>query len=295
MKILMIDAPLLFRDFLKNKLTAEKITVDFAQGRRDAFTKLLSSLPDLVLIDADKYLTGVVELMEKKHDNPNTVNIPTIITGPEISSDAVMDLMHLGVTRYFTKPVHFDSFFDTIAKLFRMQFSLDRTPCVLETHINGNVVFVEINQGLNRDKSALLKYNLHDLMTINNITTPKLVLLMSDLPLSFVDGYNLELLLNSVVSAPNLQLADIRILTLDSFTKELVAGHQEYAGIQVETSMITILNALVDSSASNEIGNLIAEKVLAPEALRDPCIVDLIFNEDYEERRQVIADYIKKM
>ncbi len=274
MQILMIDAPPLFRDFLKNKLTAEKITVDFAQSKRDAATKILSSLPDLILITADKYLTGIVDLMEKKFDNPNTSNIPTIITGPAVSSDAIMDLMHLGVTNYFTLPIQFDMFYEAISKICRTQVALDKTPCTLETHINGNLVFTEISQGLNRDKLSLLKYKLADLVANNKITTPKLVLLMTGMSLSFVDGYNLELLLNSIVSTPNLQRDDIRILTLDPFTKELVEGHPEYSGIKVEATIIPVLNSIVDSTGTKEISDLISEKILTPESELSPCIVD---------------------
>lgn len=284
----MIDAPPLFRDFLKTKLTAEKITVDVAQKSRDAFTKILSVLPDMILIDADKYLSGIVEFMEKKHDNPNTANIPTIITGPAVSSDTIMDLMHLGVTHYFAKPFQFDTFCETIAKICRVQLPLDRTPCIIETHINGNLVFVEVSQGLNREKLSLLKYKLADLLSINNITTPKLVLVLSGVSFSFVDGYNLELLLNSIIAAPNLQKNDIRILTLDPFTKELVAGHAEYNGIQVEANLITILNALVDSTASKEISDLITEKILVPEEERASCMVDLRFHDECEKRRKEV-------
>ena len=49
-KVLIIDAPPLFREFLKEKLTIEKIDVDIAHGNRDAFTKLVSTLPDLVVV-----------------------------------------------------------------------------------------------------------------------------------------------------------------------------------------------------------------------------------------------------
>lgn len=288
MQILMIDAPPLFRDYLKDKLTAEKITIDFAQSKRDATTKMLSTLPDLVLIDADKYLSGIVELMEKKFDNPNTSGIPTIITGPAINSDTLMDLMHLGVSYYFAKPIQFDTFYEAISKICRIQTAMDKTPCTLETHINGNLVFIEISQGLNRDKLSLLRYRLADLVSINNITTPKIVLLMAGMSLSFVDGYNLELLLNSIISTPHLQRSDVRILTTDPFTRELVSGHSEYDGIKVDSNIITILNSLVDSTASKDINDLITEKILLPEEEKAPCIVDLRTKEDFEERRQVI-------
>ena len=47
----MVDPAPICKEFIKDKLTAEKISVDIVQGRRDAFTKLLSLLPDLVIVD----------------------------------------------------------------------------------------------------------------------------------------------------------------------------------------------------------------------------------------------------
>ena len=111
---------------------------------------------------------------------------------------------------------------------------------------------------------------------------------MSGMPLCFVDGYNLELLLNSIVTAPNIQKNDIKILTKDSFTKELVDGHSEYNGIQVETSIIPILNFLADSSGASEISDLISESILAKKEERSPCIVDLRFASDEDDRRMAI-------
>lgn len=293
MQILMIDAPPFFRDFLKNKLSAEKVVIEQAQTRRDAATKILSMLPDLVIIDSDKYLTGIVEIMEKKADNPNTASIPTIITGPATNSDTLTDLMHLGMTYYFTKPLQYDSFYEVIAKICRVQCIVDKTPCILETHINGNLIFAELTQGLNRDKMSLLKYRIADLISINKLTSPKLILLMTGMSLSFVDGFNLELLFNSLVSTPGLSANDITVLTLDPFTRELINGHKEYKGIKVVTNIIMSLNDLVDSTVSREISDLIIDKILSQKEENEPPIIDLRFRDESDERRKVIEELIE--
>ena len=59
-KVLIIDAPPLFREFLKEKLTAEKIEVEMAQGDRDAFTKLLSIMPDLLIVNSPDDLLNIL-------------------------------------------------------------------------------------------------------------------------------------------------------------------------------------------------------------------------------------------
>ena len=38
--VLLIDASPLFREFLKDKLSAEKVSVTVTQGKRDAFIKI---------------------------------------------------------------------------------------------------------------------------------------------------------------------------------------------------------------------------------------------------------------
>ena len=49
--VLLIDASPLFREFLKDKLSAEKVSVTVTQGKRDAFIKMISVLPDLIVYE----------------------------------------------------------------------------------------------------------------------------------------------------------------------------------------------------------------------------------------------------
>ena len=261
-QVLIIDAPPLFSGYLKDKLNAEKIKVGFAEIKKDAFPKMLSALPDLIIINIDETHKDFFDFLTKKRDDPNASKIPIIITGPTMEREQVTSLSQYNVIKYFNKPIKFDIFFNAIARVFLASFAFDTTPCIMEIHVNNNVVFIEIAEGLNREKLAILKYHLSEVIDIAHITTPKVVLMMSDLTLSFVDGSNLELLLDNILSDARIQTKNLKILSMDSFTKDLVAGHPQYAGIQVATSLPIILNSIVDKNETTDIADLITEKVL---------------------------------
>lgn len=260
-KVLIIDAPPLFREFLREKLSAEKITVDIAQGDRDAFTKLVSGIPDLVIINVENF-NNVMEFLGKKHGNPNCVNIPVILSGPKIERELLAKLPLFHVVKYFNKPIQFDIFFEAIGRILKTNFSLDITPCILELHLNDNIIFVELAQGLNREKIALLKYRISEMVNDNKLAIPKLVLMMTDLSLTFVDGANLEYLLDTVISDTRILRKNVKILSLDSFTKDLINGHKQYEGIEVVENLSAVLNSLVDSGTATNVSDVIADKIL---------------------------------
>lgn len=261
-QVLIVDAPPLFREFLKEKLTDEKINVEICQGKRDAFTKLVSILPDLVIIDAPKSFPELIEFLEKKKSDPNACRIPTILTGPILEREQIAKLPFYHVIKYFNKPIKFDIFFESIGRVLKTTFSIDTTPCILELHLNNNIIFVEIAQGLNREKLALLKYKITEMIDDNHLTNPKIVLMMTNLPLSFVDGANLEFLFDNIIADSRVLRKSVKILSLDSFTKDLIAGHEKYEGMEVVENLSSVLNALVDPGAITDVADVISDKIL---------------------------------
>lgn len=262
-QVLIIDAPPLFREFLKEKLSAEKVQVEIAEGRRDAFTKMVSILPDLIIIDIKESIREITEFLTKKVNDPNARQIPVVISGPIISREQIAMLVQYNVVKYFNKPIKFDIFFESIGRMLKIGFSLDTTPCILEIHINNNIIFIEIAQGLNREKLALLKYKLTEIIDNTHLSIPKVVLMMTDLTLSFVDGANIEMLLDNIIADPRIQTKNIKVLSLDSFTKDLIEGHKQYEGIEVATNLSNVLNALVDNTTTTDIADLISDKILS--------------------------------
>lgn len=262
-KVLLIDASPMFREFLKEKLIAEQVTVETAVGNRDAYTKMITILPDLVIIDVENDMDELHDFLLKKHDDPNAKKIPIIISGPDIPRNNVSTLAQFAVVKYFTKPIKFDVFFESIGKILNASFALDSTTSIMEMHINGLIVFIEIALGFNREKLYLLKYRLQELLDQNNIREPKIIIMMTNLELSFIDGSNLELLFDNILADERVKAKNVKVLSFDKFTKELISGHPLYSGIEVAQDLNDVLNSLVDSSRSENVNELISERILS--------------------------------
>ncbi len=279
-QVLIIDASPMFREFLREKLTEENVSVETAQGHRDAVIKMASLLPDLVILDIESSIDDMSDLLEQKAKNPNTIHIPMIISGPHIEKERVAQLVHFGVAKYFTKPIKFDIFFEAIGQILRSAFSMDITPCVLELHLNKNIIFIEIAQGMNREKMSLLKYKLTELMDKNRLDSPKVIIMMTDLALSFVDGSNLELLFDNVLADKRIDRKNVKVLSLEEFAKDFIAGHSEYSGIEVVSDLNQVLNSVVEGGAASSIQDIISDQILADTGTTDEGSVEMRFYSD---------------
>ncbi|MCF0241585.1 MAG: response regulator [Treponema sp.] len=264
--VLIVDAHPLFRDFLKDKLSVDKVEVNTAVENRDASTKLITSLPNLVIMDRNDSTGKVSDFLQKKISNPNTASIPIIMTGPLIDKAQIGSLAKYGVIKYFTKPIKFDLFFESIGQVLRLPVSMDTTPCVLDIHRNGNIIFIEVAQGLNREKLALLKFKLAEMIERENLDYPKVIIMLTNLDLTFVDGLNLEYLIDNVLVNPKIHSKNVKILSLSPFVKSLVDGHSDYDGIEVSSNLPKVLNSLVDSSITTSVSDLITERILVSSA-----------------------------
>ena len=278
--VLLIDASPLFREFLKDKLSAEKVAVTVTQGKRDAFIKMISVLPDLIVYEVHDDFPELFRFLEKKRSNPNAVRTPMIVSGPVADRSKLSQFAQFGVTKYFTKPIKFDIFFEAVGQILGLAFSMDTTQCILDIHRNGDIVFVEIAEGLNREKLALLKYKLTEMVDAGRMDAPKIILMITNLDLTFVDGANIELLLDNVLAAPKVLPKNVKVLSFNAFIRELISGHPEYEGIEVVTELSDVLNSLIDSSAASSISELVAKKILTSEGGQVPDSIDTRFYSD---------------
>lgn len=263
-RVLIVDAPAMFREFLKDKFTEEKVEVTFVPDKGEAITKMISIMPDLVIFDISEYedMELLKENLEKIHQDPNASRIPIIATGPLMDRPNLALFARLGIVKYFVKPIKFDVFFDSVGQILKTAFSMDTTPCVLDLHRNGNIIFIEIAQGLNREKLTLLKYRLNEMIISADLENPKVILMMTNLELTFIDGLNLELLLDNILDNPRVKTQSIKVLSFSQFTKNLIDGHPQYDGIEVTTDISNVLNEIVESPQSSMVSDLITDNLL---------------------------------
>ena len=198
-KVLISDNYPLFRDFLKQKLSEEQIEIITTQENRDLYTKLITNLPNLLILDLSDEDSLDMDFLQKKLSDSNTANIPIIITGPRKDRSSIASLAKYGVIKYFEKPVQFDLLFKSIGNTIHVPIPMDTTPCVLDLHRNNKVIFIELALGLNREKMSLMRFKLSEMIESEKIESPKIVIMLTNLELTFVDGYNLEFLIDNEI------------------------------------------------------------------------------------------------
>ena len=263
-KVLIADSHPLFRDFLKQKLSEEQIEVLTTQENRDIYTKMITALPNLIILDMDDDNSLEMEFLEKKIQDSNTINIPVIVTGPKRERSSIAAMAKYGVIKYFEKPVQFDMLFKSIGNVVHVPISMDTTPCVLDLHRNNNLIFVELALGLNREKIAVLQFKLSEMIEKEKIDNPKIIIMLTNLELTFVDGYNLEFLIDNILACPKVHNKNVKVLSFSPFVRELLNGHQNYSEIEMATNLQRVLNDLIDTSFSSDVSDLITNKILTP-------------------------------
>ncbi len=270
--VLVIDESPLFREYLRMKLSDNGIDVSVAINGLDGISKLRANTPDLVIMDynLNKSRQSSMDVLKEKKSNPNTSSLPVIITAQKIDQKNVIELVPYNVKKVFTKPIKIDTLFATLTEILGVEFEVDETPCIIEAHVNDDIVFIEIAQGLNRDKLDLLRFKIIELIELYEIRLPKVIVMLSDIKLGFADGPNIQKLLDTVIQSSRAKHRYIRILTKDEFFKKFVKGQKEYEDIEVVSNLQYAINGLLsDLNKSMEYGEkkaeIIGDKILSAE------------------------------
>lgn len=122
--VLIVEAAPMFREFLKDKLSEEKVEVNVIADKQDSIIKMNSLLPDLTIFDIDENenIDYFIELLSKIKENPNASRIPMIATGPAASRENLAYFAKHGIVKYFVKPIKFDVFLNLSGAFFIQLF-----------------------------------------------------------------------------------------------------------------------------------------------------------------------------
>jgi DNA-binding response OmpR family regulator len=178
-QIVVIDETSLFREYLQFKLSENNIEVTTALNSLDGMPKLRNVTPDLLIMDYNLSRQGCMEVLKQKRASPNLAGIPVIITAQQLDKKKILELVPFNVRKVFTKPVKIDALFATVQELLDTPIAMDKSPGIVEVHVNEDIIFVEITEGLNRDKLDLLKFKIVELIELYQIKTSKVIVILS--------------------------------------------------------------------------------------------------------------------
>jgi len=252
-KILVIDESKLFRDFLTQKLGEFGFEVVGAVNGLDGAAKLRRELPDLVIMDYYLSRTSSVDLLQKKKDDPNTGAIPVIMASSKIDREKLLQVARFNVRKFFTKPIRIDALVKTISEVLGVSLDIDTTPCIIEAHFNDDILFIEIAQGLNKEKIELLRYKIVELMDLYEVKSPKVLVIMSSIEVGPDDSFKLSALFTTVMDNTKAKPRQVKILTNSEYVSEFIADRDEYEGVEVTNNLESAMDGLLGRKAGSYI------------------------------------------
>ncbi len=180
-KVLIIGDSSLFRNYLGNKLDQYGIEVSLGLNGLDGFLKMRSEVPDLIIMDYMLSRKSSMEVLADKKGNKNTAPIPVIMIATKVDQRNVVEMASANVKKILSKPINMDGLLKTISEFVGVEIKVDATQCIIESHFNEDMLFIEVAQGLNAEKVELLKFKLIELLHLYDVSSPKILLMMTNI------------------------------------------------------------------------------------------------------------------
>ena len=243
-KVLIIGDSSLFRNYLSKKLEDYNIEVHLGLNGLDGFIKMRSELPDLIIMDYMLSRKSSMEVLTDKKANKNTAPIPAIMIANKVDQHNVVEMASANVKKILSKPINMDVLLKTITELIGIEIKVDETPCIMESHFNEDMLFIEIAQGLNTEKVELLKYKLIELLHLYEVTRPKILLMMTSI--EFPENARPKLRRLIEVIQENAQ-SNPRLIQILTSTKEIInyLANSDYSSIPIADNLPEAMDNLL--------------------------------------------------
>ena len=254
-KVLVIEESSLLREFYNRQLTEHGFEAVVAVNGLDGIAKLRREVPDLLIMDYFLSRASGPDVLARKDSDPNAKNVPVIMISEPLSREAFVEITRYNVKKFFNKPVKLDDFLRAVGECLKVKMNIDDTPSIVEAHVNDQVLFVEIAQGLNREKIELLRYRIQELLNLHEVRSPRVLLMMAsvEVDLDSGDAEKLRTLLNNVMDVSGVRAKQIKILTRSEAIQRFVNNHSDFSSLEVAENLEQAMDGLFGRKTGNYI------------------------------------------
>ncbi|MBB6480663.1 response regulator [Spirochaeta isovalerica] len=278
--ILVVDESSLFRKFAKYMFETQGFVVHTARSGFDGLNQLRKHRPDLVIIDDGLNRQSVNNLLKKKGEDINISETPVIFTAREFTQERIVELCRVKVRRFLVKPLKIDQFFETVDSFLSHSINVDSTSCQLNLHVNQNIILVEVAMGLNSTKLDLVYWKIREIIESNDISDPRIMILMSDVHMEKQSEFVLERFIKSLVSISE-NSDNVKVLTSEKAVRQAIESNLSLNGVDICNSLIEAIDAFF--------GKRGLEKLTSNQDIVHQ--IYLSTNEDFDTKGQIDLNY----
>ena len=250
-KILVIDDSTLFRDYITSKLVEKGFEAVGGSNGLDGSVKMRSEMPDLIILDYAISRKSSLEILKEKKENPNVSSIPVIMVATKIDKSELVKAAQYDVKKFFTKPVRMDALLKAVSALLQVEVEIDTTPCIIEAHLNDEILFVEIARGLNFEKIELLRYRIKELLDLYDLNYPRVLVMMTDVEITEDDQEKFERMIDLIIEYAGPYAKHMKILTKSEVVSGLVRAVDGYSMIEVTDDLSKAMDDLLGMRPDN--------------------------------------------
>lgn len=263
-KVVLIENDEILKQYLKERLNKAGIEVVCCKDGFEGSLKIKNENPDLIISACELSRVDIFTLIREKNEYKSTVNIPVIVLEKERNLEIEKQLAELQVSAILLKPLKVDLLFRNICKLLGCRIDFDRTRSIIDAHINEDILFVEISDGLNAEKIDLLTYKIRSMVEDYAKILTKVLIICSNISNSPRLNMKLEQLITSITDETAAVSSTIRILTpQDSAVAKAVKEDKKFANIPIVENLSEAIssfgkiNVFAHESEVDEINTLI--------------------------------------
>ena len=241
--LVIIESPF-FREYLCEKLEEKGVDVSSSISFLDITSKMRNNPPDLIILDHLENQQDFIKILKQKKLDINTANTPVIIFARKLEQKQLLELIPYNVKKIFNKPLKVDSLFAVFSEVLKIPFTIDENPGIIDVHVNENIIFIEITQGINEDKLDILRFKISELIDLYKIRVPKVIIMLSDTKLNADDTPRLQKLFYTVIETPIIKPGLIMVLTKDDFVLQYILTQKNYSNIRATSNLQNAMDTL---------------------------------------------------
>jgi len=234
----------MYREFMQAQLTNYGFDVNTAINGLDGVSKIRSFMPDVIIMDYLLSRKSSLDVLKDKQRDPNARDLPVIMASANVDRQKILEVAPYGVRKFLNKPIKIDALLSALSEILGVEIKVDDTPCLLDAHLNDQILFIEIARGFNNEKISLLQYKVAELLKLYKVQYPRILILMTDIQMRPEDKPKLDRLLEEVEKFVD-SFRQVRILTLDEDIKSYIKYHMSYKNIEIAPSLEKAISGLL--------------------------------------------------
>lgn len=288
-KIVLIESDEVLKKYLYEKFISLNLDVVACKDGFEGIIKIKNENPDLIIASSALDRMDIFEVLKEKFEYKATQSIPFIILLPENDEELNQKFSSFHVTKVLAKPLKVDLLYSYISDILKIKIDFDKAPSVIDAHINSDILFIEIADGLNKEKIEILKYKIISLMEGYQKNLTKVLIIFSNIEETTELAQKLTLLLDIILDETAAITSSIKILT--SAVSPIISTIQgtEYRDIAICEDFTEAINSFgkIDIFAYGDEIDEIKSEILLPveNILRNNLPMDLTFSSERNPKK----------